>query len=543
MLRIVGARLLYASSRIRIGRGLASKVAIDSSNLEFTKRNELVLSSLDMYYPSMSSIERGNLVSIDIFLKKYGSTSEDQLNKINQKISLCGRIKSIRFSGKKMAFIDLVDGIHGIQLILNCREIGNSATFESELSFLRKGDYVMTTGLPRLSKSRMKNISLRCTDLPKILSVAQMPLPPKLIDTVKSNSNKVVDYQINGFQNIRIRSSILKSIRNFLEERDFIEVETPILSSKSNGAVAKPFMSSSKDFDKLMLRVAPELWLKRLIISGCNKVFEIGKSFRNEGIDGSHNPEFTTLEFYQSYLTMEDLIKLNEDLFKKIITDLTNNLTIKQYLPESLLELEDILKSNNWKFKRVEFLPTLSKELGVDLSQVKIEDSKQLLEVIPQKYKGQFFGKSSSYSSSQILNRLCTELIEEKYCNSSHPTIIYHHPAVISPLAKSNPDDSRTTKRFELFIKGREYSNAYEEENCPQVQLEKFEQQARMKEDYGDNDTLSSIDQEYINAMKWGMPPIGGFGLGIDRLCMLITGCQRIEQVLPFGTLDDVNRQ
>lgn len=442
-----------------------------------------------------------------------------------------------------MAFIDLVDGIHGIQLILNCREIGNSATFESELSFLRKGDYVMTTGLPRLSKSRMKNISLRCTDLPKILSVAQMPLPPKLIDTVKSNSNKVVDYQINGFQNIRIRSSILKSIRNFLEERDFIEVETPILSSKSNGAVAKPFMSSSKDFDKLMLRVAPELWLKRLIISGCNKVFEIGKSFRNEGIDGSHNPEFTTLEFYQSYLTMEDLIKLNEDLFKKIITDLTNNLTIKQYLPESLLELEDILKSNNWKFKRVEFLPTLSKELGVDLSQVKIEDSKQLLEVIPQKYKGQFFGKSSSYSSSQILNRLCSELIEEKYCNSSHPTIIYHHPAVISPLAKSNPDDSRTTKRFELFIKGREYSNAYEEENCPQVQLEKFEQQARMKEDYGDNDTLSSIDQEYINAMKWGMPPIGGFGLGIDRLCMLITGCQRIEQVLPFGTLDDVNRQ
>lgn len=114
---------------------------------------------------------------------------------------------------------------------------------------------------------------------------------------------------------------------------------------------------------------------------------------------------------------------------------------------------------------------------------------------------------------------------------------------MISPLAKSNPDDSRTTKRFELFIKGREYSNAYEEENCPQVQLEKFEQQARMKEDYGDNDTLSSIDQEYINAMKWGMPPIGGFGLGIDRLCMLITGCQRIEQVLPFGTLDDVNRQ
>ncbi|XDT41728.1 Aminoacyl-transfer RNA synthetases class-II family profile [Nakaseomyces glabratus] len=543
MLSIVGARLLYASSRIRIGRGLASKVAIDSSNLEFTKRNELVLSSLDRYYPSMSSIERGNLVSIDVFLKKYGSTSEDQLNKINQKISLCGRIKSIRFSGKKMAFIDLVDGIHGIQLILNCREIGYSATFESELSFLRKGDYVMTTGLPRLSKSRMKNISLRCTDLPKILSVAQMPLPPKLIDTVKSNSNKVVDYQINGFQNIRIRSSILKSIRNFLEERDFIEVETPILSSKSNGAVAKPFMSSSKDFDKLMLRVAPELWLKRLIISGCNKVFEIGKSFRNEGIDGSHNPEFTTLEFYQSYLTMEDLIKLNEDLFKKIITDLTNNLTIKQYLPESLLELEDILKSNNWKFKRVEFLSTLSKELGVDLSQVKIEDSKQLLEVIPQKYKGQFFGKSSSYSSSQILNRLCSELIEEKYCNGSHPTIIYHHPAVISPLAKSNPDDSRTTKRFELFIKGREYSNAYEEENCPQVQLEKFEQQARMKEDYGDNDTLSSIDQEYINAMKWGMPPIGGFGLGIDRLCMLITGCQRIEQVLPFGTLDDVNRQ
>lgn len=528
--------------RLPLGVRYSSKLAIDSSNLEFSNRNNEILKSLPKYYPSMTDVANKNVQRIREFKHKYGSLEESKLNEIEDNLTINGRIKRIRFSGKKMAFIDLVEDSCDIQLILNYNEIGDE-NFETRLGFLKRGDYIQSFGVPRLSKSKMKNLSLRCTKLPVMLSPAQMPLPLKLTDVVKVNGNKVANYQINGIGNLLIRSSIIKSIRKFLEQREFIEVETPILSSKSNGAIAKPFQTSSKDFDQLLLRVAPELWLKRLIISGLSRVYEIGKSFRNEGIDSTHNPEFTTLEFYQSYLSMDGLMEMNEKLFKQIIQDLLANPDLRSYISQSTIELRDALEQNQWKFQKVEFLPTLSKELGTDLDTIDIEDPKELLSVIPDDVKNEFFGDERNLSSSQILNKLCGSLIEEKYCNTILPTLIYHHPAVMSPLAKSNPADSRTTKRFELFINGREYTNAYEEENCPQIQLQKFEQQAQMKEDFNDKETLDSVDYEYVNSMKWGMPPIGGFGLGIDRLSMLLTGSKRIEEVLSFGSIDDVNRQ
>lgn len=521
----------------------SSKLAIDSSNLEFSNRNADILESLLKYYPSMTELGGNDVLRVKEFKERYGNFEETQLNELHDSITINGRIKRIRFSGKKMVFIDLVEDSNDIQLILNYNEITDNEHFESKLTFLKRGDYIQSYGVPRLSRSKMKNLSLRCNKLPVILAPAQMPLPLKLTDVVKAKSNKVANYQINGVGNLLIRNSVIKSIRKFLEQRDFVEVETPIMSSKSNGAIAKPFKTSSKDFSELLLRVAPELWLKRLIVGGFSRVFEIGKSFRNEGIDGTHNPEFTTLEFYQSYLSMDGLIEMNEILFKQIIQDLFSNELLESYIPESTHELKKILEDNKWKFQKIEFLPTLSKELGVDLSSIDFENPSKLISVIPHEVRKQHLGDETNLSSSHILNKLCGVLIEEKYCKSLLPTLIYHHPAVISPLAKSNPSDVRTTKRFELFISGREYTNAYEEENCPQAQLQKFEQQAQLKEDFNDNETLNSIDHEYINAMKWGMPPIGGFGLGVDRLCMLLTGAKRIEEVLSFGSIDDVNRQ
>lgn len=207
-----------------------------------------------------------------------------------------------------------------LQLIVNYNKIGGSsedkANFSEYMNFLKKGDYIKALGYPGFSQSRVKMLSLICNKLPIVLSVSQLPLPSRLNDETKIKSNRVVDYQLNGTQTLLVRARIIKLLRKFLDDRNFVEVETPILSSKSNGAMAKPFITSSKDFDHLELRIAPELWLKRLIISGLQKVYEIGKVFRNEGIDSTHNAEFSTLEFYETYMSMDDIVARTEDLFK-----------------------------------------------------------------------------------------------------------------------------------------------------------------------------------------------------------------------------------
>lgn len=321
-----------------------------------------------------------------------------------------------------------------------------------------------------------------------------------------------------------------------------MEVETPMLSSKSNGANAMPFQTKLNFNDTaLELRIAPELWLKRLIISGLDGVFEIGKVFRNEGVDSTHNPEFTIMECYQTYMTMEDLITFSEELFRYILTRLINNTN-----QGAVKELYDVLAANEWRFKRAEFLPTLSKEIGVDLANVDLNGVDSLMKIVPESVKRELFtsvelAKPSEHLSPQkILDKVCGKYIEDIHCQSLLPTIIYHHPVVMSPLSKINSHNSDITQRFEIFIQGQEYINAYEEENCPQIQLQKFEAQNKYKK--SDSESLN-VDYQYVETMKSGMPPTGGLGLGVDRLCMLLLGKTRIEQVLAFGSLDDVNAQ
>lgn len=519
-------------------------INIDASKLEFTKRNEIIQNDISHYYPSLSTIDIDQSykhIALDRFHAVFDN-NQDQDQPIDDSSKLFyvnGRIKNIRFSGKKICFIDLYNQRSSsiLQLIVNFSLIpkNSQAVFQDTLQLLKVGDYIQSYGYPGLSQSRQKTLSLKCTELPKILSPAQLPLPPRLNDTAKIKNNRVVDYQVNGVETLLLRHSIVKSLRDFLNSLGFIEVETPILSSRSNGAAAEPFVTSSnslpKDSKTLELRIAPELWLKRLIVGGLDKVYEIGKVFRNEGVDAYHNPEFTTLEFYQSFTSMEQLVQLSEELLKRLLIDLRNIHT-----NNVIEELYAALENADWKFKRVEFLPTLSKELGVDLSAIDLNDPEKLYQVIPDKD----FPKN--LSPQQILNKLCSQYIESRHCNSILPTLIYHHPTVMSPLAKTNPLDLKITKRFEVFIKGQEYINAYEEENCPQWQLSKFEQQQSANENYGDKESLP-VDYNYVEAMKWGMPPIGGFGLGVDRICMLLLNKTRIEDVLTFGCIDDVNRQ
>ncbi|AET40144.1 lysine--tRNA ligase MSK1 Ecym_5389 [Eremothecium cymbalariae DBVPG len=497
--------------------------------LAYVNRQAEILGNLPKYYPSLSQLPRAT-ISIKEFNAKYQETLSSDAPETVHVIN--GRVKAIRVVGKSMCFIDLYQQNAHLQLILSYHvmkgSVGNKDDFVGLVRGLKPGDHIQVQGYPGLSKTE-QTLSLKCTLPVSMLSASQVAIPPKLSDAVKRRKNKVLDYLVNGHEVLVSRHKIISSLRTFLDSRGFIEVETPILSAKSNGANAKPFVTQLNSLGKLPLelRVAPELWLKRLCIGGMDQVYEIGKVFRNEGVDATHNPEFTTLELYKCYSSMEELIELSESLIRHICTFVDTRLA-KELLQE--------MKANGDRFRRIELLPTLEKETGIDWRQVDLSNCAEILSVL----EAQGISiPDSAKSPQQILNYLCGAVIEEKYCKSLLPTVIFHHPSIMSPLAKG---DDVISKRFEVFIRGREFMNAYEEENCPQTQLAKFESQQFCKDTYEDHESMA-IDYDYVNVMKYGMPPIGGLGLGIDRLCMLLLNKDRIEEVLAFGCVDDVSRQ
>lgn len=537
---------------------------INAAKLQNKERLDKIVNDVMNYYPSMSTLQNmRNRIGVQTYKHiNIGKFISDYVDKNldtdipDMKLMINGRIETIRTAGKKMCFIDIKDTETNqiVQLIINYNKLSKESNanlsekeFIDKISFLRKNDYVQIQGYPGVSENKKRTISLKCTSLPILLSPIQVPLPNSLSNDTKINKNRVLNYQVNGIQTMVLRSHIINSIRSFFLQKNFVEVETPILSSSANGANALPFITklnySNQD---LQLRIAPELWLKRLIIGGLNQIFEIGKVFRNESVDSTHNPEFTMLECYQRYQSMDDLIDLAQNLFKHIIETTIPVMERTNIQHDTIKELHKLLQDNNWKFTRVEFLPTLSKEMDIDFDKIDLSNCVELMSIIPFEIQKELFtslelkSPETQLSPQRILDKLCGKYIESNYCQGLLPTIILHHPVVMSPLAKLNTEDVRISQRFEVFIKGKEYINAYEEENCPQLQLEKFQKQHDFKEN--DKESLD-IDYQYVEAMKSAMPPTGGLGLGIDRLCMLLLEKHRIEQVLSFGSLDDVNIQ
>ncbi|AQZ15803.1 MSK1 (YNL073W) [Zygosaccharomyces parabailii] len=524
------------------------RTAIDASKL-FAKRNRLVSERPSLYYPSTGAVGGS---SVKEFVERWSGLRSDvqQLEKVR------GRVKQVRSAGRGMCFLDM----GGLQVILNARAFepksasqgqegaqqgtnsinsGDNAPPPPPLSQrYRPGDYVLAQGHPSLS-SRQRTLSLRAVAPPQILAAAQQPLPPQLQVRAKVKQNRVVDYQLQGTRMLRVRHTVVRALRSFLDERGFVEVETPMLSPKSNGAAAEPFVTHARALpeasERLELRVAPELWLKRLVIAGVEKVYELGKVFRNEGIDATHSPEFTTLEFYEAYATMDDLVERTQQLLLHVCR------AVAPFQLPAAQQLERQLEGQPG-IRRVEFIPTLCAESGTDFAALPDwADPQQLYAATPEADRASLF-PTGPVSAPQMWGKLCEFYIEQRYCGSAHPTLICHHPAVMSPLAKPSDSDERIAQRFELYIGDREYVNAYEEENCPQRQLRSFEAQARALERYGDKEALP-VDYEYVEAMKWGMPPTGGFGIGVDRLVLLLLGGSRIEEVLAFGCVDDVGRQ
>lgn len=332
---------------------------------------------------------------------------------------------------------------------------------------------------------------------------------------------------------------MINYIRQFLIDQNHVEIQTPILAEGAGGALARPFLTTSTEFTgrELCLRVAPELWLKRLVIGGFDRVFEIGPSFRNEGkeprvelkrllicigLDLAHNPEFTTCEFYRTYADLEELIETTERMICGLakLSKLYKSLNSKLSIPSST-------------FPRLDFIPELEAAINRPLPDLA---SQGALAGLIQIFTASDIALPRSPTLPRLLDKLSTLYLEPK---CSNPTFIINHPECLSPLSKSffHPKSKqRVAARAELFIKGREIVNTYEEENSPSQQRRKFEAQLLFREE----NSTTSIDENYLQALEWGLPPTGGWGCGIDRLCMLLSGTNRIGDVLPFGTLRNV---
>lgn len=432
----------------------------------------------------------------------------------NKQVSLAGRIMSKRIQGKA-GFAHIQDASGKIQVYARLNDIGPEAY---ELySKLDIGDIIGVRG--KVFKTRMGEITISIEEM-TLLSKSLRPLPEKwhgLKDVELRYRQRYVDLIVNPEvkNSFVLRSKIIHAIRKHLETRGFLEVETPMMHPIAGGAAARPFVTHHNALDmKLYMRIAPELYLKRLLVGGFEKVYEINRNFRNEGISTKHNPEFTMLELYQAYADYNDMMDLTEELISTVAGEVLNTAFITY-------EQTEINLTPPWT--RLPMLEAVKIHSGLDFSELKgggeaFRAAKELgLEV----------EKSDSWGS--ILNKVFEEKVEPKLIQ---PTFIIDYPLEISPLAKKKENQPELTYRFELFIYGREMANAFSELNDPIDQKERFRRQVE-KRQAGD-DEAHMMDEDYINALEYGMPPAGGLGIGIDRLVMLLTNSSSIRDVILF---------
>lgn len=355
-----------------------------------------------------------------------------------------------------------------------------------------------------------------------ILTKALKPLPEKykgLLDTEERYRKRYLDLLFNEASRDTFlkRAKIIQSIRDFLTKRGFLEVETPILQAEAGGANARPFETHFNALkEDYFLRIATELPLKKLLVGDLNKVFEIGRIFRNEGVDTSHNPEFTSIEFYESYIGIEETMMNTEDLIRTVTKDL---------LGEGKIEFKGKEIDIDKPFKRLDYIDAVAEASGIDIENTSFDQLKEHAKALNIKVE-------SYFTKNHIIAELFGEFVED---NLIEPTFIVNHPIEISPLSRRRKDNPELTERAELFIAGKEVANMFSELNDPIDQHERFKWQLLEKEQ--GNDEATGIDHDFLEALRYGMPPAGGCGIGIDRLVMLLTGKGSIRDVLLFPQL------
>ena len=446
---------------------------------------------------------------------KYGEYTKEQLEELAVNVRVAGRIMTKRRNGK-ISFMHLQDRDGQIQIYLRYDILGEEAYELFKTSDI--GDIVGIEGeVMRTQTGELSIKAMKYTHLTKALR----PLPEKfhgLQDREEARRRRYVDLIMSeDARKIAFaRPKVIRGIQSYLDSMGFVEVETPVLNPILGGAAARPFITHHNTLDMdFYLRIATELYLKRLIVGGMDRVYEIGRLFRNEGMDATHNPEFTTVEAYMSFGDMSDMMNLAEGLFNKLAMDVCGTTEI------TYRDKEISLKA---PFRRLHMVDGIKEQTGIDF--FKITDLEECLRLA--KEHGIEVPKHQM-SYGHIVNLFFEKYVEETIVQ---PTFVYGHPIEISPLAKKNAIDPRFTDRFELFICGKEYGNAFTELNDPIDQRQRFENQ--LKEKALGNDEANEMDVDFVEALEYGMPPTGGIGIGIDRLVMLLTNTDNIRDVILF---------
>lgn len=454
--------------------------------------------------------------------EKYEGKTHEELESENILVKVAGRIMFIRKMGKA-SFFTIQDKSGKIQIYISINDIG-----EESYALFKTADIGDIVGIEgKIMKTQTGEVTIKCLKYTHLVK-ALKPLPEKfhgLQDKEERYRRRYVDLIMNeeAKRNAIYRSKIITCIRNFMDNRGFLEVETPVLSTLLTGASARPFIThhNAQDLD-MYLRIALELPLKRLLVGGLDAVYEIGRLFRNEGMDATHNPEFTSMEAYLAYSDLEGMMEMTESLYKTI----ANNVFHKETFNWRGNEI-----SLTGNFKRITMCEAIKEQTGIDFTQnYTTEEMLKLAEEhgIELEEHEKVFG--------HIVNKFFEKYVEETLIQ---PTFLCGHPIEISPLTKKDPKDPRFVQRFELFIGGKEMANAYTELNDPIDQLERFENQ--LKEQELGNEEANDIDMDFVEALEYGMPPAGGIGYGIDRTIMFFTESESIRDVILFPLMKPEN--